>query len=133
MSATPRILRLLAGRYAVRRLPANAPVPAWVWGGTGEFTSVTRTRDELSVICSVDCLPETAGTEPGWDCLRLEGAFGLDEPGVLASVVAPLAEAGMSVFAVATYDTDYLLVRNAARAAEALRRVGHEVRADGGP
>lgn len=126
MPVTPRTVRLLAGGYVIRRLPAQEPVPAWALGAPGGFCSITRTADELSVICSVDALPDSPGTEAGWRCMRIDGAFGLDEPGVLASVVAPLAEATLSVFAVATHDTDYLLVRDAQKAAAVLREAGHE-------
>jgi uncharacterized protein len=65
----------------------------------------------------------------GWHCLRIDGAFTVDEPGVLASVVDPLAAAGLSVFAVATYDTDYVLVRGLDKAADVLTKAGHSLSA----
>jgi len=100
---------------------------------TGGFFSVTRTADELSVVCREDEVPEGARSEGGWRVLKLEGPFEFSEVGVLASVTAPLAEAGVGIFALSTFDTDYLLVREdqVGSAAAALRGRGHEV-ADGG-
>ncbi len=122
-----RTLRHLPGRYAMCRFGADEPVPSWALSGASTFTSVTRTADELSIICPEAAMPDPAQADPGWRCLRIEGPFGLDEPGVLASVVTPIADAGLSVFAVATYDTDYLLVTDPDGAAQALRAAGHVV------
>ncbi len=122
-----RTLRHLPGRYAMCRFAADQPVPSWALAGACTFTSVTRTADELSIICPVEALPDPAQADTGWRCLRIEGPFGLDEPGVLASVVTPIADAGLSVFAVATYDTDYLLVTAPDAATQALRAAGHQV------
>ncbi|MGH3157020.1 MAG: ACT domain-containing protein [Streptosporangiaceae bacterium] len=122
-----RVLRVLAGRYAMCRLAASAAVPPWASGTAAEFLSVTRSRDELSVICPEEVLPDEVSGDTGWHCLRIEGSSGLDEPGVLVSVAGPLANAGLSVFAIATYDTDYLLVTELDRAAAALRTAGHTV------
>jgi uncharacterized protein len=127
VSASPKTLTLLPDRFAVCRLDPAAPIPPWALADAGGFLSVTRTREELSVICSTAALPPSHSGEPDWQCLRIDGVFGLDEPGVLASVIDPLAASGMSVFAVATYDTDYLLVRHADQAAVVLRAAGHKV------
>jgi hypothetical protein len=123
----PRTLRPLTGEFVILRLDPRDPVPSWALTGRTEFTSITRTSDELSIICPVEMNPDPATGEPGWHCLRLEGPFGLDEPGILASVVAPLAEARLSVFAVASHDTDHLLVRDRAAAHERLVAAGHTV------
>jgi hypothetical protein len=127
MAPTARKLHHLPGRYAVCRFPASDPTPDWALHPGTTFTSVTRTREELSVICPTELLPAgvTAGVQ--WHCLRIEGTFDLDEPGVLASVVTPLADAGLSVFAVATHDTDYLLVTDLDEAVKALVGTGHAV------
>ncbi len=117
----------LAGTFAVCRLDADSPAPAWA---AGEFVSVTRTAEELSVVCADEGVPDGVRCERGWRAWRLAGTFDLNTAvGVLASVTGPLAEAGVGLFAVSTFDTDYLLVKaeNAARAAEALRRAGHTV------
>jgi GNAT superfamily N-acetyltransferase len=115
------------GGYAVARLDAEAPIPGWVAGGP--FVSITRTADELSVVCREEAVPEGVRCEPGWRCLRVAGTLDFGLVGVLASLLDPLAEAGVSVFAVSTFDTDYLLLRAAdfERAVGVLRRVGHEV------
>jgi len=127
MPAGSRIVRILSGTYIICRLDPQQEVPAWAGATASEFTSVTRSRDELSIICPADAVP--AGSNPGqdWHCLRIEGTSGLDEPGVLVSVAGPLAEAQVSVFAIATYDTDYLLVNDIDSAITALRLAGHRV------
>jgi hypothetical protein len=93
------------------------------------FLSITRTEDELSVVCPEEAVPEDARSEDGWRVLRLEGPFEFSEVGVLSSVVGPLAEADVSVFAVSTYDTDYVLVKakQLEAAVSALRARGHEI------
>jgi hypothetical protein len=119
-----------AGTYAVCRLPADAPVPAWA-SAPGSFTSVTWTAEELSIVCEDARLPgpgcEGLRSEAGFSLLRLQGPFPLDTVGVLASVAKPLADAGISLLAIGTFDTDYLLVKRAlaARAVSALVEAGH--------
>jgi uncharacterized protein len=132
MPGDSRILRVLPGAYAICRLDSDQEVPGWASAAAGEFTSITRSRDELSIICPADALPDRTTHEKDWHCLRIEGTSGLDEPGVLVSVAGPLADARISVFAVATYDTDYLLVNDIAGAITALRQAGHRVVSDGG-
>jgi uncharacterized protein len=119
-------LRALAGELAVCRLPADAPAPAPAAGALG---SVTRTAEELSIVCPVADAPPGAEVECGWRALQVAGPLDFALTGVLAAIAVPLAEAEISIFAVSTYDTDYVLVREAAlpAAAEALRRAGHEV------
>ena len=118
----------LAGTFAICRLEPNSAIPAWA---VGAFVSVTRTAEELSVVCADDGVPQGVRCERGWRAWRLAGTFDLNsETGVLASVTGPLAEAGIGLFAVSTFDTDYLLVQSekANRAVEILRRAGHAVR-----
>jgi hypothetical protein len=125
---SPHRLRLAAlpGEFAVSRLDPGAAVPAWA---AGPFVSVTRTAEELSVVCPRPAVPDIVRCEPGWRCLRVHGPLDLALVGVLASLAGPLADAGVAVFAVSTFDTDYLLVKAAdlARATDALRRAGHAV------
>jgi hypothetical protein len=111
------LLRLLPDRLAVCRLLPTAPWPALPPSG---FVSATRTTAELSVVCG-----------EGWRCLRLEGPFELTASGILAPLAQALAAAGVSVLPIATYDTDYLLVREAqlAAALEAARIAGWQVAA----
>src|SRR5271167_652388 len=98
-------LVLLPGCYAVCWLPGAAAVPSWA---NGPFVSVTRTAADLSVVCPQDAVPEAVRSERGRRCLRVAGTVDLALVGVLASVLVPLAEARVSVFAVSTFDTDYL-------------------------
>jgi hypothetical protein len=121
-------LDLLEGTFAVCRLPADSPIPAWSAGGP--FVSISRTDDELSLVCREGAVPEGVRCERGWRCLRVAGTPDLSLVGVLASLLGPLAAAGITVFVVSTFDTDYLLVKEPAlqRAAEVLRGAGHAVR-----
>lgn len=120
-------LLLLPDLFAVCRLAPDAAVPTWA-DGTG-FMSITRTADELSVVCRQDAVPEGTKCERGWRCLRVAGTIDFALVGILASLVTPLAEAGIGVFAVSTFDTDYLLVKatDLDSAVGALREAGHSV------
>jgi hypothetical protein len=108
---SPPALSLLPGRYAVLRLDAGTEIPAWAL--TGALVSVTRTLEEVSVVCDETQAPPSIPGEGGWRVLKLHGPFPLDAVGVLASVAGPLADAGISIFVVSTYDTDYVLVKDA--------------------
>jgi len=118
-------LELVAGSYAVCRLGAAEPVPAWAAGGP--FVSITRTDAELSVVCPQEAVPAAVLAERGFCCLRVAGPLGFGMTGVLASLSGPLASSGVSIFVVSTYDTDYLMVqeRDLERAVDALTRAGH--------
>jgi uncharacterized protein len=120
-------LDLVAGRYAVCRLDAAEPLPAWA--GEGPFVSITRTDAELSVVCPQEAVPAAVLAERGFCCLRVAGPLGFGMTGVLASLAGPLASSGVSIFVVSTYDTDYLMVqeRDLERAVDALTRAGHRV------
>jgi uncharacterized protein len=121
--------RLLPDPYAVARLDPTAefPLPA-----AGErFVSVTRTSEELSIVCREAIAPEGGRIEPGWRVLALEGPIPFDQTGVAASFTVALATRKIGVIVVSTFDTDYLLVKkgdlDAAR--EALKENGMEVTA----
>jgi hypothetical protein len=120
-------LTLLPERFAISRLAADAPVPEWAT--QGPFFSVTRTGDELSVVTELSRVPVGVHSQPGWRVLKVHGPFVLSEIGVLASLAAPLAEAKISLFAVSTFDTDYLLVASETlpAAIAALERAGHAI------
>lgn len=124
----PRLtLVAVSGTFAVCRLSHDSPLPAWAV--MGELFSVTRTADELSVVCRQEAVPEGVKCERGWRCLRVAGSMPFTLVGVLASLTGPLARAGVSVFAVSTFDTDYLLVKEAdlTRSVAVLRAAGHQV------
>lgn len=91
------------------------------------FVSVSRTSDELSITCPREFAPPASTMDAGWRTLKLRGPFAFGEVGILAALLAPLAEAGIGIFAVSTFDTDYLLVKAAdlPRALATLRAAGH--------
>jgi len=121
-------LLVVDGTLAVCRLDSDAPMPPWATAG--DLFSITRTADELSVVCRQDAVPDGINCERGWRCLRVAGTIPFSVVGVLASLTAPLADAGISVFALSTFDTDYLLVKakDLERAVDVLRRRGHTIR-----
>jgi uncharacterized protein len=115
-------------RYAICRLEPGAALPAWAVGTS--FLCVTRTALELSVVCEDARVPASAHAERDRRLLQIEGTLAFTLTGVLASVAQPLAKAEISIFAVSTYDTDYLLVsdKDLHRAAQVLDAAGHSVR-----
>ena len=127
--STPDALRLAVWPepIAIARLDAGAALPGWA--GDGRFSSVTRTPHELSVVCAEDRVPADVRADRGWRVLAVEGPMDLGLVGVLASLAGPLAQARVSVFAIATHDTDHVLVREAdlARACAALEAAGHRI------
>ncbi len=122
----PLQLETLPGRYAVHRLAPGAAIPSALWQASG-LVSVTRTGDELSVICPEGVLPADLGSiHGGWRVMRVVGPLDFSLVGVLAQLTGVLARAGVSLFAFSTYDTDYLLVAadQLRQAQAALRRQG---------
>ncbi len=119
-----RDLEWLEGEYAVCRLDAHAHLSSLPGG---PFFSLTRTSDELSIVCLAEEAPAESRSEGPYALLRVSGALPLGLTGVFASLAAPLAAAAVPIFPLATFDTDYLLVRAADRnrAAEALVAAGH--------
>jgi uncharacterized protein len=103
-------LTILPGTYAVCRLDADAALPPWAT--SSNFFSIFRTAEELCLVCLQSLVPDGVRCERDWRCLQLAGPIPFSTVGVLASLVQPLAEAGISVFAVSTFDTDYLLVKS---------------------
>ncbi len=120
-------LSLLPEKLAICRLDPDADVPTWTSGS--RFLSITRTDDELSVVCAEAGVPEEVKSDRGWRCLKVAGPLDLALTGILASLANPLAEARINIFAVSTYDTDYLLVKEGtlARTIDVLVRSGHRV------
>ncbi|MGJ5820024.1 ACT domain-containing protein [Paludibaculum fermentans] len=119
--------RHLEGIWAVCRLGAEEEIPAWA--GRGRFVSITRTPEELSVVCPAQQVPEGIRVQAGWACLQLAGPFDFALTGILASFLQPLAEASVPIFALSTFDTDWVLIpeEHLSRALVALREAGHEL------
>lgn len=120
-------LQELHGPYAVCRLDSIAAFPAWA-DGEG-FVSISRTADELSVVCRAERVPAGINADLPWTGFKLQGPFPFDATGIALSVIAPLSEAGVGIFLVSTFDTDYLLVKagNAALARKELETAGHRL------
>lgn len=117
------------GDYVVLRLAGDAAVPAGLLDVTGGLVSVTRTQDELSVVCPAEHAPAADQTETGWRLLTVRGPFEFTLTGIMAALAGALAAAGVPLFALSTYDTDHLLVKgdDLGRATTALVEAGHEV------
>ena len=120
-------LSVLAERLAVCRLDPQAELPAWATAGA--LWSVTRTADELSVICEDQRVPADLCSERGWRALMVHGPFDFSEIGVLLPIVAVLARAEVSVLVISTFDTDYVLVGQdlLSTACAALQSAGYEL------
>jgi uncharacterized protein len=124
--------RRLAGGYAIVRLAPTSAVPDWAT--QGEFTSITRSVDELSIVCAADNLPSDIHFPHGqvslkWICLKLEGPFPFSQTGVLLSFIEPLSSSGIPIFAISTFDTDCVLIQeeHSAKALELLAGASHEM------
>jgi hypothetical protein len=117
----------LPDTFAIAQLPAGAVIPDWA--ASGPFVSITHTPDQLSIVCRDSHVPTDVKADRRWRALRIAGTLDFALVGILASVVVPLANAGVAVFAISTFDTDYLLVkgRDFERAAAVLERAGHVV------
>ncbi len=120
-------LELLPETFAVCRLDAPAPIPAWAT--TAAFFSITRTRAELSLVCAQANVPAAIRCERNWRALRVVGQLDFALTGILASLAAPLADVGISIFALSTFDTDYVLIKQASldHAIQVLTRAGHRL------
>lgn len=125
--------RRLTAPYAIVRRAPGEPVPEWA--AKGEFSSITRTEDELSIVCPASNLPHDLEVRHHWMCLELEGPFPFSQTGVLLSFIEPLSSKGIPIFAISTYDTDYVLIQEdwAGAAINALERAGHLLQAREGP
>jgi uncharacterized protein len=117
----------LPGLYAIVRLASDAAIPAWAT--KGDFTSISRTTDELSVVCPAENVPQDIPSPHRWISLKLEGPFPFSQTGVLLSFIRPLSENGIPIFAISTYDTDCVLIQqeNLGAALDLLRAAEHEL------
>jgi uncharacterized protein len=122
-------LTVLPERYAICRLDPASDLPRW--SEKGEFISISRTTDELSIVCLEANIPAGITNEPGWRILKCEGPLDYALTGIVASLAEPLADAGIPIFPIATYHTDYILVEEVhlETAIRALTGYGHAVRA----
>ncbi len=122
------VMRLFKDTYAVCRLTHNDNIP--VWADIDGFCSVTRTSDELSVVCMEKSVPDEIQCEKSWRILKVEGPLDFSLIGILSSISTVLAEKCISIFAISTYDTDYILVKekDIEKAVDALMNAGYEVR-----
>ena len=102
-------LQLRELKLAVCRLPAKAALPRWV--AEDSFVSITRTSDELSIVCSERHVPLDVKAERNWRMIKVKGPIDFSLTGILASLLSPLADSGIPIFAISTYDTDYLLLK----------------------
>jgi uncharacterized protein len=123
---------IIPAALAICRLPASSPLPDWAMHS--EFGSFTRTAEELSLVCGEAYVPIShkdpdLRVEWGWRGLKVVGPLNFALTGILAGIATVLADAGISLFAISTFDTDYILVRgeNLAKAVDALTRAGHQV------
>lgn len=101
--------RMLPGPYAIVRLSPEAPVPAWAT--QGDFSSITRTADELSIVCPTANVAAGMHSPHRWICLKLEGPFPFSQTGILLSFIEPLSNNAIPIFAISTFDTDYVLIQ----------------------
>ena len=121
-------LCVLDGDYAICRLPCKERVPGWA--ANGSLVSITRSEKELTIVCDEKLVPEGCEKSKDWKCIQIIGSFEFAAVGVIASVSVPLAEKGISIYVVSTFDTDYFLVsaKELESATLALKDFGHEFR-----
>ena len=102
-------LKILDGMYSICRLDPSCSIPNWI--SQSHFFSISRSEDELSVVCEDHLVPEGIKAERAWRLIKVEGPLDFCLTGVLSSLAKPLAECEISIFAISTFDTDYLLVK----------------------
>ncbi|HEV2565069.1 MAG TPA: ACT domain-containing protein [Microvirga sp.] len=120
-------LSLLEDTYAVCRFPSGTPVAT---PSPGSFSLLVQATEETTLVCPLAQAPNGAEIDAGWRCFRILQTFDFSVPGILASVLTPLAQAGIGVFATSTFSTDYVLVKagDTDKAVAVLRAAGHAVR-----
>lgn len=128
MSQRKLTLSILQDIFAICKLDKDTRVPDWAL--TGSFLSITRTLEELSIVCPQDKIPEGTPCDRGWRCLKVEGPFDLSVGGIVASFSEPLARASISILVTSTFDTDYVMVKeeDIEKAVSVLSRGGHSIR-----
>ena len=119
-------LHLLGETFTINKLPQFAEIPSIL--GEGDMCFMLRTNDELCIVCPDYMAPNNVQQELGWRCLKVDGEMKLQEVGILASMTQPLAEANIPLFAISTFNTDYVFVmeEHLVNAVQALQKAGHE-------
>lgn len=119
-------LHLLSETYTINKLPQFAEIPSIL--SNGEMCFISRTDEELSIVCPDFMAPNNVQQETGWRCLKVEGVLKLREVGVLASILQPLSEAGIPAFTISTFNTDYVFVEDEhlVNVVHALQKAGHQ-------
>jgi len=121
------VISVLKDDYKVCRMNAFDGIPEWVL--ETPLSSITRTSEELSIVCPNSVAPDQLKCEQDWKCLKIHGPFGFDEIGIISNLTKVLSDANISVFVLSTFDTDYILVKrlNIEKAAKSLEDKGHEI------
>ncbi len=130
MTIQPQTLYLLPQVFAICRLETESALPHWLQAD--HFFSITSTPDELSIVCLAESVPIDVQADRSWRCFKLQGPFEFSLTGILNSVTIPLSDADIGIFAVSTYDTDYVLVKEDAlqQALSVLKDAGHTLHLD---
>jgi hypothetical protein len=104
-------LTILDTTFSVIKLPKTEEIPSWA--SKGELFSITRTIEELSIVCASSNVPDNIlkDVEHDWKCIKVEGILDFGLTGILSSLANPLADNNISIFAISTFNTDYLLVK----------------------
>ena len=121
-------LTVLDKEHAIHHLDADANIPVTVFGT--QFYSISRTDEELSIVCEADIQIDSAKTSAGWSCIKVIGPLDFSLTGILASISSTLADAKISLFAISTFDTDYFLVksRELPKALHVLKSAGYVIK-----
>jgi len=121
------LIKAINDLYGICRLDTNQPVPGWA--NNSRFYSITRTFEELSIVCSQESIPDDVICEKDWRMLKVEGPLDFSQIGILSSISTVLAQSRISIFAISTFDTDYILLKNKDfdNAIKALRNNGYEI------
>jgi hypothetical protein len=120
-------LLVLDPTFAICSMKRDSPLPEWAT--SSDFFSITRTYDELSIVCPQDNVPAGVDINKNWRCLKVQGPLGFSITGILASISMPLSSEGISVFVFSSYDTDHIMVKlyELEKAVEVLQKAGHTV------
>ena len=121
-------LSVLKDKYGICTLPNTAPIPDWAL--TQSLASITRTEKELTIVCRLEILPSQYQSDLNWRCFKIDGSFDLNQICVISSISSPLAHAGISIYVISTYDTDYFLIQeqNLEQTISVLSNSGHYIK-----
>ena len=120
------ILTVLKDTFAICKLPSHSPIPNWLTFTNSKFVSITKTEEELSIVCDQSIIPDQlkdSSIVKNWRTIKVEGPLDFSLTGILSAMLQQMTEQKISIFALSTYDTDYLLIQedDLARAIEVLR------------